>query len=84
MNSLSTKAAHLVDTWNKVVLEGSEVLYSSKGDFNDTTTHRTRSAAYLDTSGHPVIFLEGKAGYVSLHHVILKGKESSTDESSTS
>jgi len=59
-----------VDEWNELYPEGTNVRYFPiKGYLDEYEDQLTRSKAFEDTNGHPVIFLQNKSGYVSLEHV---------------
>jgi hypothetical protein len=53
--------------WNQANAVGCDVVL--KKDAGDEITTKTRSAAYVSASGHPVIFLEGVSGYYLLDRV---------------
>lgn len=60
----------LCEAWNRRFVEGTPTRFFRTwgrwGDFHDS---KSRSSAFLSSSGEPVIFVEGVAGYVSLYHV---------------
>lgn len=66
------KARGICERWNAKHPVGTVVEYRSiiTRDFSsEPTIHRTRSEAFPAGTGIPVVFLEAKAGYVSLEHV---------------
>lgn len=59
-----------VDRFNAKFKIGDEVTYyENLLPVCTPQTLKTRSAAYLADSGHPVVFLEGISGYVSVFHI---------------
>jgi len=55
--------------WNAAYPVGTEVRYWTGLREGDGRTGATRSEAYDAPGGHPVVFIEGCAGYVALTHV---------------
>jgi hypothetical protein len=61
----------LVENWNLKNKIGTSVYYQKiKGGEKHESC--TASAAFLSSSGEPVIMLEGVAGYYALSHVSIK------------
>jgi len=57
-----------VDRFNEDFKPGDELEYWSVLPFGPPVVAKVRSEAFLDSSGHPVVFLEGVSGYVSVYH----------------
>lgn len=75
------KAAAACEAWNAKHPVGTVVEYRSiitKEFSSSPTIHRTRSEAFPAGTGYPVIFLEAKAGYVSLDHVKARASSPAT------
>lgn len=59
-----------IEQWNETNNIGTFVVYRPvQGSSVNQITTKTVSDAFMSPSGHPVIHLEGKSGFVSLEHV---------------
>lgn len=63
-----------VDHWNRKHVVGSPVRYWRALPSGPTLDTRTRSEAFLDDAGQPVVFVAKVSGYVSLWHVLPAGE----------
>lgn len=63
--------------WNALNPVGSEVWFFPIAGRVERELRRVRSEAFLSSSGEPVVFLEGRSGYVSVDHTVMKHRCSS-------
>jgi hypothetical protein len=59
------------DEWNSMYQVGTKVRYYPVADLPEHVETRTRSEAWTLASGHPVVAVEGRAGGVSLQHLLV-------------
>jgi len=65
-----------IDEFNRDFPVGSECVYWSSLPFGPSKATRIRSKAFTADSGHPVCFVEGVSGCVSIFHITrLRGDE---------
>lgn len=65
----------LIEDWNNKNNVGTVVDYRPTiGSDKNILTTKTDSDAFMSESGHPVIFVTGKSGFVSLLHVSKRAK----------
>lgn len=65
----STRDAHLVQQFNAAWGVGTPVRYFSVDGQPEFTEHLTRTSAWVSESGHAVIMISDKRGYVALSHI---------------
>lgn len=65
----------LIEEWNTKNNVGTLVDYRlTLGSDKNMLTTKTDSDTFMSESGHPVIFLSGKSGFVSLLHISKRDK----------
>lgn len=71
MKKLSQKQAQeMVENWNEFFPVGTPVRYWSVLPGGKSLDTKTRSEAWIQSSGHPVVMIERQSGSVSLQHVV--------------
>ena len=62
----------IIDEFNRVFPVGSECVYWSSLPMGPSKATRIRHEAFIADSGHPVCFVEGVSGYVSIFLITRK------------
>jgi len=66
------------DEWNSTYRPGMKVRYYPVADEPEHIETRTRSEAWTLGNGHPVVKVEGRAGGVSIKHLLVGWRPSET------